>query len=138
MRKKGDLKSKFFGSFLVLFALVVLSLSTVFYFSRTYYQDYQIAQEIARLQEDANKLKSKKLELIEKLEYVKSPSFVEEKARTELNMSKTGEKVIMMNSGLSFDSDDRQNKSNVLTSIDTPNYIKWWYYFLGQNKKSNL
>jgi len=107
---------------------LILALFFAFVYARAYYQDYKVKQEIRFLQEEVKSLKKKKIESLEILKYVTSEEFVEEKARTELNLKKTGENVLILQ-GLG-DSDLKQvkitheEKEKLLT-----NPIKWWYYF---------
>lgn len=118
---------KFFNSRLFLFAALIAAMVVVFAYAKTYYQDYQIRQQIIQLQDNARNLETRKLELLEALEYVKSKSFVEEQARTELNLVKPGEQMMVIPNG---------NKSNgqvstpVVESPSQPNYLKWWNFFL--------
>ncbi len=97
---------------------------------RTYYQDYKVKQEIVSLQNEVDHLQKKKFQSMELLEYVTSDAFVEEKARTELNLKRPGEHVLIIPNmqktentklGMSEASASGQNISNP---------IKWWYYFI--------
>ena len=63
---------------------------------RACYQDYQVAQEIRALQEQVNQLQKKKIESTALLSYVMSADFVEERGRTELNLKKPGERVLVI------------------------------------------
>lgn len=121
---------RFFNSSLFLFSAIIVATLVIFSFCRTYYQEYQTKQEMARLQEDIDGLKVKKLELLEKLKYVQSQAFIERAARSELNMSKAGEKVLVFASSNTADNIG-QPLDNVVVSKDEPNYLKWWRYFMG-------
>ena len=81
---------------LVLFGLSVL---LTFSYVRAYYQEYRVRSEIDTLHEEVRDLEVKKLQTIEVLKYIQSPAFVEEKARTELNLLKPGEKMAVIPSG---------------------------------------
>ncbi len=128
---RGDLIHRFFNSYLFLFASIVIAVMVIFSYGRTYYQEYQVQQEINRLQADARKLETKKLELLDALRYVKSSTFVEEKARSELNMAKIGEKVVLFSTDSSTPINSGQTKNNMITLNDASNYIRWWNYFMG-------
>ena len=78
----------FFNSRLFIFVGVIVAIMVAFGYGRAYHQDYLVKKEIEGLQQQAKNLESKKMELLEVLKYVKSDSFAEEKARTELNMIK--------------------------------------------------
>jgi len=90
---------KIFGSRWFLVVLLVVAIFVAVAYGRAYYRDYQVRQEISRLQNEVKKLEAKKIETMEILQYVKSSNFIEDKARTELNMIKPGEKVVVVASG---------------------------------------
>ncbi|PIR73980.1 MAG: hypothetical protein COU35_04985 [Candidatus Magasanikbacteria bacterium CG10_big_fil_rev_8_21_14_0_10_47_10] len=131
-QKQHGVFRRFFGSRLFLIiALIVLTLIALS-FARAYYQDYKIRQQIAELREEVHQLEKRKLESMEILDYVTSDTFVEEKARTELNMKKSGENVVVISDpGLQEFSgrDIMQEPPDSQASADTPNPLKWWYYF---------
>lgn len=129
-RNQENFIKRFFSSYLFLFASVIVAAMVMFSYGRTYYQDYQVRQEIKRLQEDASKLETKKIELLEALRYVQSSSFVEEKARTELNMAKVGEKTLIIQSTTNPAIHDRQTNKTVLNLKSVSNYKKWWNLFM--------
>lgn len=118
---------KFFGSRLFTLIASIIAIMVVFGYGRAYYQDYLVAQEIKQLEEQAEKLEAKKIELLEVLQYVKSDSFAEEKARTELNMAKPGENVLVAPRALS--AGDGQENNGVVELNNISNYKKWWRYF---------
>lgn len=122
---------QFFVSRLFLFSVLMVAVVFAFGFARAYYQDYKVRQEIRNLQEQVKKLEAKRIESMEILKYVTSPGFVEEKARTELNMKKPGEQVLMINN-LEEDS-KTETVSGAEESERLNNPSKWWYYFTHQN-----
>lgn len=112
----------------MLIALVCVILVAAGYI-RAYYQDYKIRQEISALQDEVKLLEHKKLESMEILKYVTSDAFVEEKARTELNLKKPGENVMVVTNpevekSLPIAGEGEGGVSPLLS-----NPIKWWYYF---------
>lgn len=118
----------FFGSrWFVLFAAIAAFL-VVLGFARAYRQDYLVTQDIERLREQAESLATKKIELLEVLKYVKSDSFVEERARRELNMAKPGENVLVVPK--TEEVGNRQENNNMVGLNNISNYKKWWHYFL--------
>ena len=118
----------FFSSRLFMLAASIIAIMAVFGYARAYYQDYLVAQEIQHLQDQAKSLQAKKMELLEVLKYVKSDSFAEEKARTELNMVKPGEQVLVVSKVAA--TDNRQEKNNMVGWSNISNYKKWWQYFV--------
>ena len=79
------------------------------------------------MQQELQNLQHKRIQSMDILRYVMSNDFVEEKARTELNMKKPGEHVVII-----------QDADTGTVSSSTPNHssgqtasnpLKWWYYF---------
>ena len=120
---------KFFGSRWFLVILLLVAIFTAVAYGRAYYRDYQIRKEIIDLQNEVKKLEAKKIETMEVLQYVKSTNFIEEKARTELNLVKPGEKMIIITSGTQ--SNDSSSFKNWDYKQDVPNPVKWWRFFFG-------
>ncbi len=110
---------------LAVFALLALGLA----YGRAFYQNYHIQEEIKRLQSEAERLEAKRLETLDLLNYVKSPAYVEEKARTELNMVKEGEQMAIVNTKVGSSKTSRQTSSPVVQSSRLDNPLKWWKYF---------
>lgn len=107
------------------FGAVVILLFNV---ARTAYKNYQVEQEIERLQEEVKRLESKKLETMQVLKYVRSPAFIEDRARLEFNLGAPGEKMIILNtSSAAFV--HRQTSSPVVEQEHVSNPVKWWRYF---------
>lgn len=117
----------FFASRLFLVVLLVITSLMALLYARAYYQDYMVRQEIRELQDDIEKLNTKKLESLKILEYVTSDQFVEETARTDLNMKKVGESVLVVPQVVS-ESTAAGDVYNVEADDLSP-AMKWWYYF---------
>lgn len=132
--KTRDQKSgwrRFFQSrlFLVVTTLVLILIG--FSYVRAFYEDYQVRQKIKELQEQVHALEGKKLESLQILQYVTSDNFIEEKARTELNLKKPGENVVFVDGIASVSTTEIQ----ATAPVDEPhlsNPMKWWYYFTHQ------
>ena len=123
----GKTWKQFFASRWVAgFSLIIVGVLLIAYI-RAYTQNNQIEQEIKRLQHEAAQWEAKKIETIELLDYVKSPAYVEEKARTELNMVKDGEQMAIVKLGKK--TGDGQSEIEVLKSSKLTNLRKWWIYF---------
>jgi cell division protein FtsB len=118
----------FFGSKIFILIIAIVASMVVFEYGRAYYQDYQVRQEIEYLQDQTKKLEIKKMELLDVLTYVKSDSFAEEKARTELNMVKPGEQIIVVPQEAVITSG--QEKTTVVKWENVSNYKKWFRHFV--------
>jgi cell division protein FtsB len=129
---KDSFWKKFFNSAFFLFGAIMMAVFVVISYARTYYQDYQIRRDIIKLQENERNLQAKKSELLEILHYTKSTSFIEEKARTDLNMAKIGEKMAIINTESASVASYGQTSSNMVKLNNSPNYVKWWNYFMGE------
>jgi cell division protein DivIC len=127
MPAKGNGWKNFFSSQIFVVIVAIVAVMVVFEYARAYYQDYQVRQEIAYLEDQAKKMESKKVELLEVLKYVKSDNFVEEKARTELNLVKPGEQVVVIPQAK--ENRNRQENEAVVRLKNISNYQKWLNYF---------
>lgn len=119
--------SVFFRSrlFLLVFGLAVFFIG--FNYGRAWYQDYQIKEEIRRLEDEAERLEAKKMESLEVLKYVQSEDFAEAKARTELNLMGEGESAAIVK--LPVLKTSGQEKKEVIEWNGISNPVKWWRYF---------
>lgn len=113
----------------LLFGLLFLLILS---YARAYYQEYQVRQEINNLQAQLQSLESKKIETMELLRYAQSSTFVEEKARTELNLLKPGENMAVIASG-SQEQTNRQQRVNMIKWSQVSNPIKWFKFFFITN-----
>ncbi|OGH94016.1 MAG: hypothetical protein A2538_02235 [Candidatus Magasanikbacteria bacterium RIFOXYD2_FULL_41_14] len=120
---------KIFWSRWFLFAAFVLATASAVAFGRAYFQDYQVRQDIVRLQDGKKQLQAKKINTDELLQYVKSDDFIQEKAHLELNLVKPGEQVAIVDSAENF---NRQENQFVVQSINNFNPVKWWRFFTHQ------
>jgi len=87
-----------------------------------------VEQEIAQLEREREIRRAKRLESLELLEYVRSDRYVEEKARTELNLRLPGEQVIVLHGEASATHKGPDGRvRDTRHSVSNP--LKWWYYF---------
>lgn len=118
---------RFFASRLFLIIALCIALLFALGYARAYYQDYKVKQQIAALKEDVSRLEKRKLESLRILQYVMSPSFVEERARTELNLQKPGEHTVVLERRASMPVASSTAGGPSGQKIGNP--LKWWYYF---------
>lgn len=125
----GNSRSFFYSKFFILLVLLAAAF-VAFAFLRSFYQDYQVRQEIERLKSEAENLEAKKLEMLEILKYVSSEEYAEEKARLEFNMIKPGEQTAVIKRGSSTFIQSGQVDNKMLESNSLSNPLKWLNIFL--------
>lgn len=89
---------------------------------------YSIQQEIQQLETDVVDLKTKHGELVDLLEYVKSPAYTEEQARLQFGFAKPGEHVAILPEGVVL-GESVNAEGEQATETPDGNQWKWWYYF---------
>lgn len=125
-RQSSPLK-RFFTSRLFLFIAIPALILAAFGLVRSFYTGYKIDQEIAALEAEIRSLETKRLESMGILKYVMSDAFVEAKARTELNLKRPEEKVIVVTNPDSSLVSPAIADAGTRQPISNP--LKWWYYF---------
>ena len=125
----------FFSTKFFLLSLILIAGFVVFVYAKGFYQDFKIKREVESLQKEIDGLESKKLESMEILSYVMSDNFVEEKARTELNMQKDGENIVFFNLDKNFEAQNNDSEEEVENIKSLSNPLKWWYYFINKSIK---
>lgn len=118
-----------------IFVIVFLGIS----FGREIIRNHSIGSEIARLQEQADSLAAKNIEISELKTAIQTESYIEREARLKLGMKKPGETVYVIQ-------EQTQDQSQTATTDDpndplglviqdsedaeaVANPTKWWYYF---------
>ena len=127
---------KFFVSRWFLIGGVVVLVFLIISGTRAVYQNYQIIQEIKQLKAETERLQAKRLETLNLLNYVQSSTFVQDTARTELNLLEPGEKMAIMPGGApARPASSRQEKPGLVQSEEpTSNPLKWWRYFFAKDR----
>lgn len=117
---------RFFASRLFLFISLPLAVLVAFGYARSFYQGYKINQEIKALQAEVATLERKKIESLDILKYVESNEFVERQARTELNLKRPGERVLVA-TNRPAETVTETSEAEAGQRLNNP--LKWWYYF---------
>jgi cell division protein FtsB len=122
---------KFYYSrwFIILCLLVVVFF--VYASLRDYYNQDDLRDDIEKLGEQIESLKTEQSDLQDTLAYVQSDDFVEIEARTKLNLRKPGEKIIIVSDSAAL-TELNETDSPGIKSLLTPsesNYQRWWQYF---------
>lgn len=84
----------FFKSKIVTWLLLAVILTVAVGFGRVYLQKKQIDKEIAKLEEQADKIAKDTEELSYLVKYFNTPEYQERQAREKLNLKKEGEVVV--------------------------------------------
>lgn len=121
------------GRLVSVFALGVLVI-LVLALGRIFFKDYELRGEINRLQSDVGSLQKKKIESLDLLQKLQSDSFLEEKARQELQARRFGETVLVV-PGVVVSSSAAVALPLTPKSPELANPQKWWYYFFRYGKR---
>ena len=112
----------------IFFLLIVLVLAIIA-FGRESYRNFGINQEIKNLEKKIEQLKASNEELIGLEEYFQSEEFLEKQARLKLNLTKPGEKVIIIKQ---IEEDLKELGQEEIIAKEISNIQKWWEYFFGK------
>lgn len=105
------------GAFLLIFISVSLIKEIV--------RRYEINREIAKLEEEVAELDARNTELTDLIAFFNTDTFLEQEARSRLNLQKPGEKVVIIPDIESIPQEEQKN--NLSLSLSNPK--KWWNYF---------
>lgn len=128
---------RFFASRSFLIFVIILLASFAFGFARAYFQDYKVRQEIRQLESEVKQLENKKIKSMEILNYVASDRYVEDTARTEMNLKKPGEHVLFIENDENTQGAERQFDQESTDGQNISNPLKWVYYFIHKKIPGN-
>jgi cell division protein FtsB len=118
---------RFFKSRSFLLFIIIILLFISYNLARVYYQAYRTYEAIKQESDERDSLTYRNFQLTGLLKYVSSDQYVEDQARTELNLKKDGEQVIMLNNVEPQTTSSTYNQ--VVDERPLNNLTKWWYYF---------
>ena len=117
------------------FVIIFLGIS----FGREIIRNRSIGSEIAQLQEQADSLATKNIEMMELKTAIQTESYIEREARLKLGMKKPGETVYIIQEQTEDQSqaktaEDPHDPFGLViqdsqSTILVANPTKWWYYF---------
>lgn len=119
-------------------ALFLVSLAVLLFFSFNLAREIinnrrDLEKEIKGLEDQMSGLAGRNQELSGLIEYFKTNDFVEEVARTKLNLKKEGEKIIIVPEEQNQTAGEQSEFAPViqqrLTLDSRPNPVRWWQYF---------
>lgn len=121
-RQQKTLWDKVHNSNIFIVILIIALVFSVIQVGKELTSRYQINKEIASLNQELANTQLKKDNLQDLIDYLETDQYVEEQARIQLNLSKSGEKRI----DLSFD----PQPIDILSPKDGgANWQKWFDYF---------
>ncbi len=122
MRAKKKSTKSFWQSNQFLIGALVVAIVLAVGFARAYFRDHASIKEIKQLQEEAQRLETEQISLLELLDYVQSDAYVEQEARTNLQYKDPEEEVVIFTDSLApLAQQDIQEIA--------PNWKRWWQYF---------
>jgi len=108
--------------------LVIILILVAIALGRESYRNFRINQNIKNLEKKIEELRISNEELAEMERYFQSEEFLEKEARLKLNLTKPGEKLIIIKQ-IKQDLEEIEQKQGIAKEIS--NIQKWWEYFFG-------
>lgn len=100
---------------------------------RAMFKKQQVEKEISQLEVELENLNLTKNNFLKTVEDCQSEFFLEQEARTKLNLKKAGETVVVINEKSFKEQEDKKiQKKN--TKGGFLNIIKWWEYFFADER----
>ena len=121
-------KKLLYSKSFIFFLLIILILVAVA-LGREGYRSFKINQGIKDLENKIKELKAGNEELIGLQEYFQSEEFLEKQARLKLNLTKPGEKVIIIKQ-IEEDIEEIEQQQGIAKELF--NIQKWWEYFFSK------
>ena len=122
---------RWFSSKLLLIGGLIFLFFVGLNFTRSWYKNREINQEITGLRQEIKKIEKDNLQLSELIKYLNSTAYLEEKARIDLGLKKEGENTIIIP-----DLTNDLIPPPELESADDAGLIsnpqKWWRYFFAK------
>ena len=121
----------------VLAVNLAIALFIAWGFAGEYMRSRGMQDEIDRLQEQAEALESKNLELADMANRFSSSSMLEREARLKLNMQKPGEEVVVVSERATFEGGEAETEEAAVTAEESSaisNAKKWLDHFFPMNK----
>ena len=121
---------------IVLGILVILIVMVMVRLGLEWQKHEDIKDEIVRLQNEAEALEGRNLEILELSRELTTEEFMEREARLRLGMQKPGEKVLVVGSAGEPQAKDVGIKAPGASR--RANALRWWYYFFDHEKFAEL
>lgn len=108
---------------IILFLVIVFALFFTTSVVKKMWSVYKAGGRLAREQATVDQLAKENEELKKSIDYAKSREFVEKEARDKLNLSLSGETVVVLPQVQATAS------SNTVLAKNVPNWQRWWQLF---------
>lgn len=109
--------------------LVIILILVVIALGQESYRYFRISQQIKDLENKIEEFKASNEELIGLEQYFQSEEFLEKEARLKLNLTKPGEKLIIIKQ---IEEDLEEFEQGQSLAKELSNIQKWWQYFFGE------
>lgn len=109
---------------LIKIIVVIVGIGLIIGLSKNIYRLFKAGDQVKLAQQSLEELEKKHQEMLRKKEYYQSEEFVEQEARNRLNMSKSGETVVILPPNLG-----QKNESTPNFTPELPNWQKWFKLF---------
>lgn len=118
----------FFKSRVASWVMSIALLFVMVFAAKILIQKYKVDKEIAKLEDQAQKIKKDNEQLSSLVQYFNTPEYQEKAARERLNLQKNGEIVV----GLPSISETVAGAQT--TAGNSSNYKKWFDYFFSKSQ----
>lgn len=134
INKRGNFFTKIIYSqkFLALIGLGLIVLIS-FPLAKNVSKRYHLNKEIKELDKEIIEFESKNKDLKQLITYLESEQFVEEKARLNLGLKKEGEKIVVIQDGISTTTAANLLAGSGDNGENLFNLRRWWNYFFDKN-----
>jgi len=128
---QGVVKSFYYSKWfiLVIFIVIVFFLVSAI---KDYYSQEDLRDDISTLESQISNLQDEQYDLSETLSQVQGEDFVENEARTKLNLRKPGENIIIVSNDKDIQELNKdKTDSGIKDLLEQPesNLSLWWKYF---------
>lgn len=108
--------------------LVIILILVIIALGRESYRYFRVSQDIKDLEKRIEELEKTNEELARMEEYFQSEEFLEKEARLKLNLTKLGEKLIIVKTPEGMEGEGQETT----VAKEISNIQRWWEYFFGK------
>jgi cell division protein FtsB len=117
----------------IIFLWIIIFAYSLAAFGRVVYKNYQINQQIRKLEAEISSIQQQNAVLTNLIEYYKSETYAEIEARAKLGLKKKGEIAVALPSKNNENESTDILSGEINSSYESrPNYLKWYDFFAGR------